>query len=199
MSYSRAFLSPGSFSLSLSQTLFLWRLSYPSSCSCTLSHRGIKRQVVGQWYSLKFKGKQWLPGEFLCTTRWPPPLSRFWGVVQNSALDKAVHHGFEPRCSSMATQKLEEKVHQNNEDAESSKADWRGPSRAHGNSCEPGSELSCDSYTRRNLRTAPFVGGGVAHREPNPLPKKLGWKSEIARWNFIIPKKFMGMYLLALQ
>jgi len=52
-------------------------------------------------------------------------------VVPNFALNKAVPHGFEESCSAMATQKLEEKVQQHDEDAESSKTGCRSPSRAH--------------------------------------------------------------------
>jgi len=42
----------------------------------------------------------------------------FFGVVPNLALNKAVPHGFEQSCSAMATQKLEEKAQQHDEDAE---------------------------------------------------------------------------------
>jgi len=54
----------------------------------------------------------------------------FLRVVPNLALNKAVHHGFEQSCSAMATQKLEEKIQQCDEDAESSTTGCRSPSRA---------------------------------------------------------------------
>jgi len=63
-------------------------------------------------------------------------LAHFWGVIPNFALNKAVPHGFEQSCSAMATQKLEEKAQQHDEDAEFCKTGCRSPSRVHGRAYE---------------------------------------------------------------
>ena len=50
-------------------------------------------------------------------------LAHFFGwspdeMIQNFVLNKTVSHGFEQRCSAMATQKLKEKAQQHDEDVE---------------------------------------------------------------------------------
>ena len=90
----------------------------------------------------------------------------------------------------MVTQKLEEKVQQHDEDAESSKTGCRSTSRVHGKAYEQVPALICDSYTSRSLRTAAIWGGYFAPYEQNSPPKYLGDKSEIALPNFVIPKNF---------
>jgi len=66
----------------------------------------------------------------------PPNFGHFWiifeGWSQNLPSTKLFRHGFEQSCSTMTTKKLEEKLRQCDEDAESSKTGCRSPSRAHG-------------------------------------------------------------------
>jgi len=97
-----------------------------------------------------------------------PNFGRFWvlcdGWSQIVPSEKLFRHGFEQSCSAMATPKLEEKVQQHDEDAESSKTGCR-----------------C---------VAAIWGGYFAHREQNSPPEYLWNKSEIAHLNFIIPKNF---------
>ena len=67
----------------------------------------------------------------------PPPnlghsLVVFEGCPQILPWTKLFRHGFEQSCSAMVTQKLEEKVQQHDEDAESSKTGCSSQSRAHG-------------------------------------------------------------------
>ena len=67
---------------------------------------------------------------FICTKMTPPPnLGHFWVVFEGWSQilfsTKLFRHRFEQSCSAMATQKLEEKVQQQDEVVESSKP--RGP------------------------------------------------------------------------
>jgi len=66
----------------------------------------------------------------------PPNFGHFWiifeGWSQNLPSTKLFRHGFKQSCSTMMTKKLEEKVQQCDEDAESSKTGCKSPSRAHG-------------------------------------------------------------------
>jgi len=73
----------------------------------------------------------------------------------------------------MATQKLEEKVQQHAEDAESSKTGCRSPSRAQGKAFEQLPALMCDSYAGRILCAAAIWGCYFAHRNLkfHPSPK----------------------------
>jgi hypothetical protein len=79
-------------------------------------------------------------------------------MVPNLAFNKVVLPGFEQSCSTMATQKLEEKVQQHDEDAESSKIGWAH--RGHMSkpilcaSIDLRPALICDSYARRILCAA---------------------------------------------
>jgi len=96
-------------------------------------------------------------------------LGRFGGVVPNFALNKAVPHGFEQSCSAMATPKLEEKVQQHDEDAESSKTGCTSPSRAHEKEYEQLPALNCDSYARHSLSASAKWGVGFC---PQRVKKK---------------------------
>jgi len=53
-------------------------------------------------------------------------------MIPNFALNTTVSHGFEQSCSVMATQKLEEKAQQHDEDVEWRKTGYRSLSRVHG-------------------------------------------------------------------
>jgi len=72
----------------------------------------------------------------------------------------------------MATKKLEKKVQQHDEDAESSKIGCRSPSRAQAYEQVPA--LICDSYAPRILYAAAIWGGCFAHREQNSPPNIWG-------------------------
>jgi len=74
-------------------------------------------------------------------------------------------HGFEQSCSAMVTQKLEEKVQQHDEDAESSKTGCSSQSRAHGKAYKQVPALICDTYARRILCASAIFGGYLAHME----------------------------------
>jgi len=87
-------------------------------------------------------------------------LAHFLGVVPNFALNKAVPHGFEESSSTMATQKLEEKAQQHDEDAEYRKTGYRSPSRVHGKAYEQVPALICDSCARRILCASCHLGWG---------------------------------------
>jgi len=76
-------------------------------------------------------------------------------------------YGFEQSWSSMVTQKLEEKVQQHDEDAESSKTGCRSPSRAHGKAYAQVPALTCDSYAHHIWCAAAIWGGYFAQREQN--------------------------------
>jgi len=80
-------------------------------------------------------------------------------VVPNFVSTKLFRHGFEQSCSAMATQKLEEKVQQHDEVAESSKTGCWSQSKAHGKAYEQVPALICDTYARRIL-CAPNIWGG---------------------------------------
>jgi len=72
---------------------------------------------------------------------------------------KLFRHGFEQSCSTMATQKLEEKVQQHDKVVESSKTGCRSQSRAHGKAYEQVPALIYDTCARRILCAATIVGG----------------------------------------
>jgi len=80
----------------------------------------------------------------------PPNFACFWvifeGWSQILLSTKLFRHGFEQSCSAMAAKKLEEKVQQHDEDAESCKTGCRSPSRAHGKAYEQVRALICNSY-----------------------------------------------------
>jgi len=144
-----------------------------------------------------FIGKRRHPGGgFICTIRWPhPPIGvvceNCWGVIPNFAFNKAVPHGFEQSCSAMATQKLEEKVQPHDEDAESSKSGCRTSLRAYCKAYEQVPALIYSSYASRSfVRSCHFGGGGCSLWAKYGQEIYMGKKSEFARWNFIIPKKF---------
>jgi len=97
-------------------------------------------------------------------------------------LNKAILHGFEQSSSAMATQRLEGKVQQYDEDAESSKTGCRSPSRAHGKAYEQVPALICGSYARRSFARSCHLEGLFAPYEQNPPPPEyLGEKSEVAQ------------------
>jgi len=64
----------------------------------------------------------------------PPNLGHSWVILEGWSQilpsTKLFRHGFEQSCSTMATQKLEEKVQQHDEVVESSKTNCRSQSRA---------------------------------------------------------------------
>jgi len=95
----------------------------------------------------------------------PPPIlvvfgSFLRGVPKFGPLTELFNHAFKQSCSAMVTQKLEEKVQQHDEDAESSKTGCRSPSRIHGGAYEQVPTLIWDSYARRSLRAAAIRMGG---------------------------------------
>jgi len=95
-----------------------------SRCVCTFLH--IHRETMD------LEG-----GVYLYHKMTPPPnLGHSWVVLEGWSQIlpsiKLFRHGFEQSCSAMATQKLEEKVQQHDEVAESSKSGCRSQSRAHG-------------------------------------------------------------------
>ena len=103
-------------------------------------------------------------GVYLYHKRTPPPnLGHSWVVFEGWSQilpsTKLFRHGFEQSCSAMATQKLEEKVQQHDEDADTSETGCRSPSNAHGKAYEQVPALICDSYARRSLRAATIWGG----------------------------------------
>ena len=97
--------------------------------------------------------------------------------------EKLFRYGFEQSCSAMARQKLEEKVQQHDEDAESSKTSYRSLSRAHGTADEQTDELMT-AVPAASCAQPPFggaflLGGSFAHRGRNSPSQYLGKKSEI--------------------
>jgi len=108
-----------------------------------------------------------------------PNLGCFWiifeGVISNLASNKAVLHGIEQN-SAMASQKLEEKVQPQDEDAESSKTGCWSPSRAHGKTYEQVPALICDSYTCCSLHAA-AIWGGILLPSANPPPQIFGGRN----------------------
>ena len=120
----------------------------------------------------------------------PPNLGHSWVVFEGWSqilpLTKLFRHGFEQSCSAMATQKLEEKVQQHDEVAESYKTGCRSQSRTLGKAYQQVSALVCDTNARCIL-CGYHLGGYFAHREQNNPPKYLRNKSEIPHLNFTTP------------
>ena len=141
--------------------LFLFPVQNPDRNSSEQIHRetvwkGWRPRVGYLYQSPNFKfGRFWVVFEW-------------WSQILPST--KLFRHGFEQSCSAMATQKLEVKVQQHDEDAESGKNGCRSPSRAHGKACEQ----VRDSYARRILYAAAIWGGDFAHREPKAPPNIWG-------------------------
>jgi len=121
----------------------------------------------------------------------PPNLGHSWVVFEGWSQilpsTKLFHHGFEQSSSAMATQKLEEKVQQHDEVAESSKTGCSSQSRAHGKAYKRVPALICDTYARRILCAATIWGGWFALYEQNNTPNFFKIKPEIPHFNFTTP------------
>ena len=155
-------------------------------------------------YLYKFIGKQRvLRRGCICTMTPSPKLGDFGSFLRGGPefclQQKLFYHGFEQSCSAMVTQKLEEKVQQHDEDAESSKTGCSSPSRAHGKACKQVPALICDSYACRILCASAIFGGYFAHMERNSPINYLGNKSEIAHLNFIISPPPLNRFCLQHQ
>jgi len=133
----------------------------------------------------------------------PPNFGHFWVIFeewsQTLPSTKLFCHGFGQSCSAMATQKLEGKVQQHDENAESSKTGCRSPSSTHGKAYQQVPALICDSFACRIVCAAAIWGGYFAHREKNSPPKYLGNKYEIVHLNFIISPPFLHNFGLQHQ
>jgi len=92
----------------------------------------------------------------------PPTVGHSWVVFEGWSQilpsTKLFRHGFEQSCSTMAKQKLEEKVQQHDEVVESSKTGCMSQSRAHGKAYEQVPALICDTFARRILCAATIWG-----------------------------------------